>query len=55
MKLKALKDGTFPSGVHWSKGECRDIASVGEVDLPSWLVEVKESKPEKKKKAASKG
>jgi len=51
MRLKAIRDGTWPDGFHWSTGKERDVNLPDGADVPPWLVEVKAPKAKKAKKA----
>ena len=48
MKYTASKRGEFPTGVHWTAGESRDLELPEGVELPSWLKKGKASKPKTK-------
>jgi hypothetical protein len=52
IKVKAIANGTYPEGCHWSAGEVRDMALESD-QLPSFLVEVKaKAKAKNKSKKA---
>jgi len=48
VKLRSESTGEWPTGLHWTPGEEREVSVPKGADLPSWLVEVKS----KKKKTA---
>ena len=52
MKYTASKRGEFPTGVHWTEGESRDLDLPEGLELPSWL---KKGKTTKAKKKAAEG
>ena len=41
MKLRSEATGEWPTGLHWTPGEVRDVSVPKGADVPSWLVEVK--------------
>ena len=49
MRLKATRNGTWPAGCHWTKGEVRDMKLSKDVVVPSWIAEVKAPKKASKK------
>ena len=52
MKYTASQRGTFPTGVHWTAGESRDLNLPEGVQAPDWL---KKGKTTKAKKKAAEG
>tara|TARA_Y100001972_G_scaffold99328_1_gene123190 strand:- start:153 stop:311 length:159 start_codon:yes stop_codon:yes gene_type:complete len=48
MKYTATKRGTFPTGVHWTEGESRDLELPEGVEAPDWLQKAKTTKAKKK-------
>ena len=48
MKYTATQRGTFPTGVHWTAGESRDLDLPEGVAPPAWLTKAKTTKPKKK-------
>jgi hypothetical protein len=50
VKLKSTRRGEWPTGVHWTPGEVRDIEVPEGADVPAWLVKPKAKKAKAKKK-----
>lgn len=38
MTLTATTNGEYPTGLHWTAGEARDLPDGAEVGAPGWLV-----------------
>jgi hypothetical protein len=47
MKLKAERTAEWPTGLHWTPGEIRDVQVAEGTEIPAWLVVVKATKAKK--------
>lgn len=48
MKLQATRRGEWPTGVHWTAGEIRELDLEEGAEVPDFLVAPKAKKPAKK-------
>lgn len=54
MTYQSTAYGEFPTGVHWTPGEIRDIEAKPE-DVPAWLKPYTPTPPAKQKRGTKKG